>query len=248
MWNQGMSWEKSTFSHPTCISNKARCTNCGPVKGRCSEVLEYLTTRCHIYGCVCHHCSHPAGYECWQQGKWGVWQELHDVSNRFHQHVNFPKRGTNTLDYDYIRCVSVCTLTSAENTASQVPSLLDTLNTFCGRFDNTALTMPGEKERMSLSALPRLLLRLQRHHSTDANRKTIHSGAQYFSGELGPGLPTRQVSDSYYPLRMWTFVCLTNRFEIHSWFKQFSIQTILDSKIDEAYFAKNKANNGIERE
>lgn len=129
MWNQGMSWENSTFSHPTCISNKGWCTNCGPVKGRCSEVLEYLTTRCHIYGCVCHQRSHPAGCECWQQGKWGVLQELHDVSNRFHQHVNFPKRGTNTLDYDYIKCVSVCTLTSAENTASQVPSLLDTLNT-----------------------------------------------------------------------------------------------------------------------
>lgn len=72
MWNQGMSWENSTFSHPICISNKGWCTNCGPVKGRCSEVLEYLTTRCHIYGCVCHHCSHPAGCECWQHGKWGV--------------------------------------------------------------------------------------------------------------------------------------------------------------------------------
>lgn len=72
MWNLGMSWENSTFSHPICISNKGWCTNCGPVKGRCSEVSEYLTTRCHIYGCVCHHCSHPAGCECWQQGKWGV--------------------------------------------------------------------------------------------------------------------------------------------------------------------------------
>lgn len=96
-----------------------------------------------------------------------------------------------------VKCV-----TSAENTASQVPSLLDTLNKFCGHFDNTAVTTPGEKERMSLSALPGLLLRLQRHHCTDPNRKTIHSGAQYFSGELGPGLPTGQVSDSYDLLRM----------------------------------------------
>lgn len=29
-------------------------------------------------------------------------QELHDVSNRFHQHVNFPKRGNKTPDYDCV--------------------------------------------------------------------------------------------------------------------------------------------------
>lgn len=104
--------------------------------------------------------------------------------------IHFPKRGTDTLFYDYITCVSVRTLTSAENTASQV---LDTLNKFSGRLDNTAITAPGEKEQMVLSAHARLLLRLQRHFSTDANRKTSHSGAQSFTGELGPGLPTRQV-------------------------------------------------------
>lgn len=72
-------------------------------------------------------------------------QELHHILNRFHRHVEFT-RGTNTLDYEYIKCVSVCTLASTENTEPQIPSLLDTLNKFHGRFWGTTVTTPGEKE------------------------------------------------------------------------------------------------------
>lgn len=243
MWNQGMSWENSTFSHPICISNKGWCTNCGPVKGRCSEVLEYLTTRCHIYGCVCHHCSHPAGCECWQQGKWGVAGATRGLE-QVPPACEFSKEGKQTLRTMTKSNVLVKCVTSVENTASHVPSLLNTLNTFCGRFDNTAVTTPGEKERMSLSALPALLLRLQRHHCTDANRKTIHSGAQYFSG--GTGSWTSYQTG----IRLlWSSKDVNLCVSHESIRNPLLIETILNSN-DSRFknLAKNKANNGIETE